>query len=542
MDFKETSEKVVEILKTRNEFILSFVMFTAYTIILIHYLGIIYGFLASIVSSYIGYHYWNYLMNKPKKDLVEVGIINKKHILIFVMLSFTFYVGYLNFNDYFINPEIIITSHNSGETIIFSKDKTFEKISGTSHGLANNEFSHLFILYRRVDSNQVSSGWNWVSDPCTVYKDGSWECRFQLQDLYAEWINETLIVKSPNNSSNNISTNVDIVALIARQTIGHSILTKLITSANEVNDLSPPDWALPGLLFLKLGEGTFYDEDYELDFGNDDSFPYFNNRISLPKHLADSHVTITPVITESYNLTGNPYGLLVYFSHLTYLAYSVPNDDSISVYDVSIPADNVGYANFEVQIIDKEHNFLHSEGRIVNLTTTKGNLSETQITTDSEGRGSVSITSGEIGLGIISAQSPGLEVANNEMTEIMFFLPHVVVEFNQWINSSSKDGETSELIANFQTKHDDEYLVTLTACGTEIHWPFKSEEWPKGRVEVDGIVLKEIEINTESIMEFRYENVRLIKGNHTLKINMTNSLEIPLIGSRNLYIEQVEFS
>ena len=67
------------------------------------------------------------------------------------------------------------------------------------------------------------------ANPCIVYKDGSWECRIRLDEQYAEWVNETLVVKSPSNPSNNISTNVDIVAIITKQSVGHSIHTKLET-------------------------------------------------------------------------------------------------------------------------------------------------------------------------------------------------------------------------------------------------------------------------------------------------------------------------
>ena len=514
-------------------------MVIAYTIVFIKNLGFWVGLFLSLAISFFILSYLKQISHDHEKKDMNIFTLTKsiKYTLILILI----FIIYINFKDYYVNPEITITSPKSGELIELDKDNTFYRISGNSKGLANNQFFHLAVLYRRVDSNKKYGEWGYQSafyNPCTIYNDGSWECQIQLQWPYAEWINETLVVKSHNNSSNNISTNVDIVALIVRQPIGHSISTKFKTSVNAVNELFSPVWAKPGLFFLKLGEGTFYDEYYELDFESYDSdFENYNsdtilylNGYTLPKHLADSHVTITPVIVESYNLTGNPYGLWVYLDF--YPLYPIP---------ASIPADNVTSAKVKVQVFDKEYNWLPSEGIIVNLTSTKGNLSATQITTDSQGSGEVYITSEELGLGLISAQSPGLHVEYYRDNKIMFYLPHVVMEFNQWINSSLKDGETSELIANFQTKHDGEYDITLTACGTEVHWPFKSEDWPKVRVEVDEIVLEDIEINSESIMEFPLGNVLLTKGNHTLKINMTNALEIPLIGSRNLYIERVEF-
>ncbi len=409
------------------------------------------------------------------------------------------------------------------------KDNIFLKISGNSEGLAGNQFLHLFILYRRTDSNEMPGEWNYDhyymsdADPCTVYKDGSWECRIRLDEQYAEWVNGTLVVKSPNNPSNNISTNVDIVAIITKQSVGHSILTKLETGVFH-EEISDHSWyKIPIVFCSALRKGTFHDENYELVFGSRVSrlylFEYSDYR-TLPKHLADAHVTITPLITEPFNLTGNPHRLLV------------------SVYPSSIPADNVTDASVTVQLIDSAGNYLQSGGWILNLTCTKGNLSTTHVITNSKGKGIAYITSGELGESSILVQSAGL---NNGTCQITYTLPPVVVEFNQWVMSSPENNETSELTANFQTMHDAKYCVALTGWGTEAHWPFMPEEWPIVRVEVDGIALGDIEVTIGSSIYLPIGNVQLNAGNHTLRVNMTNNLAVPLVGERNLYVERVKF-
>lgn len=519
MDLKEKfidyPEKLLEIVKTKHEIIISFLMFTAYTVLNIHYLGIIYGFLVSIVSSYIGYNYWNYLVNKPKNDSNMTGIINKKNIFIFLAISFIVYVTYLNFNDYFINQEIIITSHNSGEIIKFDKDNTFLKISGNSQGLANNELSHLFILYRRVDSNQVSSEWNIVPDlytvynPCIVYNNGNWESRFQLIELYTEWENGTLITKSPINPLNNISTNLDVVVLITKKPLSTYIIEKLFT---------------PLLIIWNYGDypeiveiiEEMWDDKYR-DYMED---KFYENPYAIPKHSADDHITIIPVIIEPFNLTGSPYGL-----RLQMVAYS-------------IPADNVTSSLIIIKIIDENGKWLHSEGTIINLSSNLGNLSSTQVITDYQGNAEAYITSGELGSCMIKANSPNLHEA---IETISFTLPSTLIEFNQWINSS-KNEKPPELVTNFKTKHDGEYFVYLRGMGTEVHWPLKQEVWPIVQVEVDSIILENIEISGGSSSEFTLRKIKLNKGNHTLKVKMINNFDIPLIGARNLYVEGIEFS
>jgi len=181
---------------------------------------------------------------------------------------------------------------------------------------------------------------------------------------------------------------------------------------------------------------------------------------------------------------------------------------------------------------------LHSEGTIMNRSSNSGNLSSTQVITDYYGNAKAYITSGELGSCTIKANSPNLHEA---IETISFTLPSILIELNQWTNSS-KNENSSELITDFKTKHDGEYFVYLKGMGTEVHWPFKQEEWPIVQVEVDNIILENIEISGGSSSELYIGEIKLNKGNHTLKVKMINNLEIPFIGSRNLYVERIEFS
>ena len=309
---------------------------------LIPILGIVLSLIVGLLIGYgvlkLAYHYLKITSNDSEdakkhipNDLGKNVPITKtrrfskgKVIKIFIILLVV-YLLYANFHTYFVDPKITITSPRSGDVVKIDKDNTFHKISGTSKGLANSQFFHLFILYRRVDSNQEPSGWHCdcvlLRDHCTVYNDGSWECRIQLNELYEERIYEgieewtlfvnpptnssnnistkfeewTLFVKSPTNSSNNISTNVDIVAIITKQPIMHSVFTKLKSRRLQVlNEVDGPDWYKLIISLLPTGGmGTFYDQSYDLspDWRYD---LYYH----LPKHLADDHVTITPLIVD----------------------------------------------------------------------------------------------------------------------------------------------------------------------------------------------------------------------------------------------------
>ena len=218
---------------------------------------------------------------------------------------------------------------------------------------------------------------------------------------------------------------------------------------------------------------------------------------------------------------GLPHGLLV-----------LVNPDSIL-------ADDVTAGKVTVQLVDSNGRWVHEMGRTVNLTSSRGNLSIVQVVTNAHGSGSVMLTSGELGLGVITAHSPGL---HNGTGEVAFTLPPLVIEFNKWIYSSSGTGPDSELVAQFQIEHNAYYSVTLTGWATEAHWPLMPDEWAIARIEIDGVVLDEIEVASGSRINVPFGNLLLDSGSHTLRITMTNEFNVPLLGDRNLYVEEVGFS
>ena len=235
-------------------------------------------------------------------------------------------------------------------------------------------------------------------------------------------------------------------------------------------------------------------------------------------------------------------------SHLTdnLDAYINPDNDGglphglfVSVNPDSIPADNVTAGRVTVQLVDSQGRWVQEMGRTVNLTSSRGNLSIVQVVTNAHGSGSVMLTSGELGLGVVLAQSPGL---HNGIGEVAFTLPPLVIEFNEWIYSSPDSDPDSELVAWFQLAHNASYSVTLTGWATEAHWPLMPEEWAIGRIEIDGMILDEIEVTSGSRIDVPFGDVLLDAGHHTLRVTMTNDLNIFLGSDRNLYVERVGFS
>lgn len=219
-------------------------------------------------------------------DSENVQPTNKKtftkgKIIKYIVIIFIIYIFFIDFPAYFVEPEISITSPQPGDIVKFDKDYPFLKISGNSKGLANNPFLHLNILDRRVDSNNVPSEWT-IESSCLVYGDGSWECRYQPIHLYEDCINNTIFIRPPNNKSNNISTYIDIAAVISKQTIWHSILSK-------------------------LRSGSFRDDYFTSSSYFDNSFSYY--REFLSKSIFNAHITINPDISQPFN-TSISCGLL----------------------------------------------------------------------------------------------------------------------------------------------------------------------------------------------------------------------------------------
>jgi hypothetical protein len=150
----------------------------------------------------------------------------------------------------------------------------------------------------------------------------------------------------------------------------------------------------------------------------------------------------------------------------------------------------------------------------------------------------VKLSSGELGLGVVTAQSQGLHDGTGE---VAFTLPPLIIEFDEWINSSHGIGPGMELIAQFQLAHNASYSVILTGWATEAHGLLMPEEWAIGRIEIDGVFLDEIEVASGSRIDVPFGDVPLGAGNHTLRVTVIND-NLLLLWDRNLYVEQVEFT
>ena len=227
-------------------------------------------------------------------------------------------------------------------------------------------------------------------------------------------------------------------------------------------------------------------------------------------------------------------------------AYINPDNNSglphglfVSVNPDSIPADTVTEGSVTVQLIDSKGRWVQEMGRTVDLTSSRGNLSIVHVITSAHGSGSVKLTSGELGLGVVTAESRGL---HNGTGEVAFTTPPLLIEFNEWILSSGGTGPGRELVAQFRIEHNTSYSVTLTGWAMEAHWFLMSDEWAIARIEIDDVVLDEIEVTSGSRIDVPFGDVLLDEGDHTLRVTMTNDLNILWGGDRNLYVEQVEFS
>ncbi|MCD4799727.1 MAG: hypothetical protein K8R19_12065 [Methanosarcinales archaeon] len=219
-------------------------------------------------------------------------------------MLFSSYITDLSY--YFQNPEIDIVSPQSGEIINFDSENCYCEIYGNSNGIVNNQFVHLLFLGRRIDSNQKEEEWFFLEnyykngDPYTLYTDGNWSCRFLIDDFYTEWINETAVIKSPNNSSNNISTHFEFAVVVLKQPLVPSILARLATNPVllmilNIDNFENIEW----LENIFLGHtNTFYYFNF-FDSYDFISFNHYNEFTFIPKKVADAHVIIEPKIATN---------------------------------------------------------------------------------------------------------------------------------------------------------------------------------------------------------------------------------------------------
>lgn len=231
-----------------------------------------------------------------------------------------------------------------------------------------------------------------------------------------------------------------------------------------------------------------------------------------------------PVSAEKYSLSHFTYDFNAYINPYDHAV--LPNGIWIFV-DKTIPADGVTDAEIIVQLKDKKGRDAPGEGIEINLSASLGNLTSTNVTTDMKGRAATNITSRLAGTALISASSPGL---NSGSTYLTIKQAPIIIRFRQWIYGSEK------LSANFTTNQDLNFSVSLSGNGTEF-WG-----WPHAGIEIDGAKIGEETVDSGSLVTKDYPQTALHAGTHTLNVRMTDDFWIPLLGDRNLYVENVVLS
>jgi hypothetical protein len=200
----------------------------------------------------------------------------------------------------------------------------------------------------------------------------------------------------------------------------------------------------------------------------------------------------------------------------------------VAVQPAYIPADGVTLAYVIVQLKDKKGRDAAKEGVEVNLSTSLGVLTSSNMTTDAKGRASIGINSSVIGVALITANATGLNPGSSYL--VVKQVP-VVLSFSNWINSSG-----DMLGANFTSNQTLRYSISLIARGTEF-WG-----WPNASIEIDGTKIGEMTVDSAFPLTLDYPQVTLPGGTHTLNVTLANDFWIPVVGDRNLYVERVRLS
>lgn len=232
-----------------------------------------------------------------------------------------------------------------------------------------------------------------------------------------------------------------------------------------------------------------------------------------------------PVSKEKYTLAHFTDDLNAYINPYDHTI--LPNSVWVSVDPNSIPADGTTKASVIVQLRDKRGRYAARDGIEMNLTATNGTLASAKLITI-KGRNSTDITSDLIGTVMITASSAGLNPGSAYLTVTQ--VP-VVLEIKEWINDSTPKN------ISFSTRQDSKYTVYFSGSGTEAFW-----EWPEARIEIDGTLIGEENIDNPTVVTKTYSQTTLPAGAHTLSIKMTNDFYIPWVGDRNLYAESVKLS
>lgn len=249
-------------------------------------------------------------------------------------------------------------------------------------------------------------------------------------------------------------------------------------------------------------------------------------------HRITFELVFDPVIKEKYTLSHSTDELFAYIN--PYNSSALPNGLSVAASPGAIPADGVTPSLVTVQVIDAKGMRVKSAGKNITLSASPGGFDRASLTTDTYGRTMAYFTSESTGVAVINATSPGLHAASAYLT-----VTPVPIHFHMrdWIYTS----ETG-LLRSFYNYDNATYSVSITAYGTEAHLPFQPEGWPIARIEIDGEPAGEVLIDSGTLITREFPRVNLDRGGHTVRISMPNDLNVPFMGDRNLYVDEVVFS
>ncbi len=236
-----------------------------------------------------------------------------------------------------------------------------------------------------------------------------------------------------------------------------------------------------------------------------------------------------PILKEKYTLVHFTDDLEAFIN--PYDPTILPNNIWISLNPASIPADGITDADILVKLKDKKGRDAPKDGVVINLSTSSGNLSASNLTTI-KGKATANISSYLVGTSLIIATSPGLNPGSTHLT--ITPVP-IIFEFNRWILD-----ESHKMNGEFSTSQYLEYSIYFSGYGTKFQVPFIGVWWPNASIEIDGIKIGEEMINRESLMTRTFNKTMIPAGNHSLNISLKNDKYLPLLGDTNVYVEKIE--
>ena len=271
---------------------------------------------------------------------------------------------------------------------------------------------------------------------------------------------------------------------------------------------------------IELREGFLDNGRWSLNNANDKQFGMVLT--GSGKFEITFELVYDPVSKETYTLSHYTDDMNAYIN--PYDSTALPNSVWVSVIPDSVFADGANRATIFVQLKDKKGRDAARDGIEVNLTTTLGDLSPSNVTTV-KGRGTAEISSNLSGTSLIIASAIGL---NPGSTYLNLKQVPIILDIKKWINDSAP------LVISFNTTQNHEYILYFSGRGTEALW-----EWPSAIIDIDGKTVGERIVDSNEIITKTFPDITLQGGTHNLSIRMTNHLYIPLIANRNLYVEKI---